>query len=224
MANLAMTSKLPDQTALAGGMSADQFAGQTEVVTDPDMLVHGFTIRQWSEDWLKALATPDAARRLVVRVLGILAIVGLLNGPSPSAGAAPDTPTTPPPPPPQTLTPEAWHKSMVRKPAPTAGCYTSSYPSTDWQKVPCSTTAPQVPHPVNGYLSKVPGSISSATGSFYSVTDANCELNVPLNVTGVTCTSSPTTSGTLNAFSLQLNTNGYLTGLCPNNLECSGQQ
>jgi hypothetical protein len=50
-----MTSKLPDQTALAGGTSADQFPGQTEVVTDPDTLVDGLTIRQWSEDWLKTL-------------------------------------------------------------------------------------------------------------------------------------------------------------------------
>jgi hypothetical protein len=44
-----------------------------------------------------------------------------------------------------TLTRETWRRSMARTPFPKAGCYTSSYPSTQWQEVPCST-AKAVPH------------------------------------------------------------------------------
>src|SRR2546425_7179839 len=41
---------------------------------------------------------------------------------------------------------EAWRKSMARHPLPKKGCFTASYPSTEWKEVPCST-APLPLHP-----------------------------------------------------------------------------
>src|SRR5580704_16231064 len=52
--------------------------------------------------------------------------------------------------PPATLQPsqqqlENWRKDMPAQP-PRPGCFTSAYPSNQWQEVPC-TTAPAVPFP-----------------------------------------------------------------------------
>jgi hypothetical protein len=66
MAKGAMTSRLLDETTSAVGMTSpglddgDQFQGPTQVVTDPDTIVDGLTIRQWSEDWLDALINTRA--------------------------------------------------------------------------------------------------------------------------------------------------------------------
>ena len=115
-----------------------------------------------------------------------------------------------------TLARETWHRSMARTPFPKAGCYTSSYPSTQWQEVPCSTAKarPHVlpatgltPHNVGGalgigdYSAHVSGSLYGVTGSFDSVTGATGE--------------SDSLAGNDN-FSLQLNTNPFSTSLCDN--------
>jgi hypothetical protein len=104
---------------------------------------------------------------------------------------------------------EAWRKSMVATPRPPTGCFTASYPDTQWQEVPC-TTAPDRPYPPksgppsetvgNGtdYSAEVTGSISEAEGSFVSVT-------------GVTSESG---AGIANAYSLQLNTQFFTTTTC----------
>src|SRR5215470_18718317 len=133
---------------------------------------------------------------------------------------------TPNPPPATTQQPSAktlhdWHKGMARVPLPKKGCFTSSYPSTEWQEVPC-TTAPAIPYPPargggradqigNGIAvsAQVTGHISEAIGSFDSVT-------------GVTSESSP---GGVSGFSLQLNANFFTTSTCnasPNPSACRG--
>jgi hypothetical protein len=38
-----------------------------------------------------------------------------------------------------------WRRGMARVPLPKKGCFTSSYPGTQWQEVPC-TTAPARRH------------------------------------------------------------------------------
>jgi hypothetical protein len=92
----------------------------------------------------------------------------------------------------QAITPQAlktWRQLMARTPFPKPGCYTSSYPITHWLEVPCSTAKPRPhilpatglkPHNVGGggngdYSAKASGSLSSATGSFDSVTGATGE-------------------------------------------------
>jgi hypothetical protein len=107
---------------------------------------------------------------------------------------------------------EAWRKAMARVRLPKKGCFKASYPNTEWQEVPC-TTAPLIPfQPLrrggepdnvgdggsNDFSAQVSGSISTAVGSFNSVT-------------GV---SSETDFGMYNSFSLQLNTNTFMTSVC----------
>ena len=41
---------------------------------------------------------------------------------------------------------EVWRKAMARVPLPGRGCFTSSYPRTEWREVPC-TTPPARPYP-----------------------------------------------------------------------------
>src|SRR5271165_7043697 len=166
------------------------------------------------------IAARTSAWRCSVRILASPAVAGLLAGTSPSLAAPaadippPGAPALAPPPalqppvshpaitPPETTqTRESWRQLMARMPAPKPGCYTATYPSAQWQEVPC-TTAPQRPYPRaigagpatvgagdSGDFSAVAtgGPITLATGSF--------------KVTGVTSVSDgsgPTT------FSLQL--------------------
>ena len=113
---------------------------------------------------------------------------------------------------------DAWRKSMVRVPLPKKGCFTASYPSTEWHEVPC-TTAPDRPYPPRPYTvgsavdfsAIVSGHIKSATGSFDSVNGVTSENN----------------SGSPDTYSLQLNSEFFTSPACagasnPNN--CKGWQ
>ena len=104
---------------------------------------------------------------------------------------------------------QAWRKSMAAIPRPTTGCFTASYPDTQWREVPC-TTPPDRPYlPKSGvpsqtvgdgtdYSAEVTGSISAAEGSFDSVTGVTSEIG----------------AGVANAYSLQLNTQFFQTTTC----------
>jgi len=103
---------------------------------------------------------------------------------------------------------EAWTRTMTRTPHPRAqGCFTGTYPRTEWQEVPC-TTAPDQPYPPaefppviwptpnvvgNGtdFSAQVTGSLSSAVGSFDQVIDVTSETDSHWGA---------------NTYSLQLNT------------------
>jgi hypothetical protein len=104
------------------------------------------------------------------------------------------------------------------------GCYTSSYPSDEWQSATC-VTAPQRPYPAargrrpdfvgNGTDASVTpaGLIYSAVGSFDLVTGVTSE-------SGQVDNTGPSVA---NAFSLQLNTQTFQTPLC-NSSGCVGWQ
>jgi hypothetical protein len=127
---------------------------------------------------------------------------------------------TPPAEPPgsATLSRDAWRATMARTPRPKSGCFTATYPDTEWQEVPC-TTAPQRPYqPVGGPSPQTVGHgvdfsagttqpISSAVGSFDTVV-------------GVTSLTGPDGA---NSYSLQLNTNQFSTSSC-NSTACLGFQ
>jgi hypothetical protein len=149
--------------------------------------------------------------------LGLAVFTALLTAPEGRA----QTPN-PNPPPAATQAPSAktlhdWRKGMARVPAPKKGCFTSSYPSTEWQEVPC-TTAPARPYPPargggrpdqigngNDVSAQVTtGHISEAIGSFDSVTGVTSESG---DVEG----SPPPQPDT---FSLQLNANFFVTSAC----------
>jgi hypothetical protein len=113
---------------------------------------------------------------------------------------------------------EDWHRGMVKVAPPKKGCFTSSYPSTQWQEVPC-TTAPAGPYlPARGprltttagngfdVVAQVTGHISETIGSFDSVTGVTSESG-----------SGASPFGGPNSFSLQLNSNFF-----PNTPACTG--
>jgi hypothetical protein len=113
---------------------------------------------------------------------------------------------------------EDWHRGMVKVAPPKKGCFTSSYPSTQWQEVPC-TTAPAGPYlPARGprltttagngfdVVAQVTGHISEAIGSFDSLTGVTSESG-----------SGASPFGGPNSFSLQLNSNFF-----PNPPACTG--
>ena len=118
------------------------------------------------------------------------------------------TPTTKPPGP-ATLSRDAWRATMAGTPRPKNGCFTATYPDTNWQEVPC-TTAPLRPYqPVGGPTPQTVGQgfdfsalttqpISSAVGSFDTVV-------------GVTSLTGPDGD---NSYSLQLNTSQFTTSIC----------
>src|SRR5258705_7281983 len=87
---------------------------------------------------------PGSLRAMIA--LGLAGFTALLT--APEGHAQTPNPTLPPTatPPPSAKTLHDWRKGMARVPAPKKGCFTSSYPSTEWQEVPC-TTAPARPYP-----------------------------------------------------------------------------
>jgi uncharacterized repeat protein (TIGR03803 family) len=158
------------------------------------------------------------AARGHARVLGAIVSTGLLLCTiSPALMAQTPSPSAQP----QSL--EAWHASMSRTPLPRKGCFEASYPSTEWQEVPC-TALPSYPLPQSrgrkahpntvGYTygdfvaQVASGFISTAEGSFASVTPGITE----------TGTDPHTGKTNHNAFTLQLNSNTFTnqvtTSLC----------
>jgi hypothetical protein len=118
---------------------------------------------------------------------------------------------------------EDWEATMSRTPAPKKGCFTSSYPSTEWREVPCTTPPPNPNPPALGFGSETvggsemsdwtaksaTGTISAAVGSFDSVTGVTDERGTKF---GETC--SDRTDNVPDTFTLQLNTNLFSTSAC----------
>jgi hypothetical protein len=180
----------------------------------------------------------DAARKVV----GIMVVASLLlwllssvtasaQSRAPTSNEPSEAPAAPPgtTKPPEAQSREAWAKAMAQTPQPKNGCFKSSYPTMEWQEVPC-TTAPSYPQPPrqgfpsptlvgngNDVSAQVPtGVISKAIGSFDSVT-------------GVTSESGPrgnTGPSVANAYTLQLNTNFFASTVCASspNPACVGWQ
>jgi FG-GAP-like repeat len=103
-----------------------------------------------------------------------------------------------------------WRDGMAHVPPPHEGCFTSSYPNTQWQEVPC-VAGPTIPFPPargprpdtagdgnDPAAGVITGHISTATGSFDSVS----------GVTSVTSLFGP------DDYSLQLNTNTFSSSIC----------
>jgi len=122
------------------------------------------------------------------------------------AGAAEAMPAT-------AATLEAWQAKISQLPQPSKGCFTSSYPKLEWRETACSyaEVPPMVPRPpgpkpfvvggggINDLSAKAPvGTIYTATGSFDSVVDVD----------------SVTSSGIVDNYTLQLNTNPFTTPTC----------
>jgi hypothetical protein len=94
---------------------------------------------------LNANSWNDLGPPQMVIALGLAVFMALLTAPEVCA----QTPNTTPPvttPQPSAKSLQEWRKGMARVPLPRRGCFTSSYPSTEWREVPC-TIPPARPYP-----------------------------------------------------------------------------
>ena len=128
--------------------------------------------------------------------------------------------------PPTEMELESWRKAIEKTSHPTRGCFTATYPETEWREVPCKPP-PNKPYPPKrptiipieavgganaGVVAEVTGVITSATGSFdrTEVTSV-CSVECPNQV----CPPNPTcTDATKDQYTVQLNTNPFRTKLC----------
>lgn len=122
---------------------------------------------------------------------------------------------------------ESWREFMRVTPKPKAGCFTATYPATEWREVPCVAPPPYPMLPKRGVRPLVVGngddvSAESSTGGFISTAIGSFD-----SVTGVTSESSPIgNSGppVNDAYTLQVNTNFFTTTACSGspNAGCQG--
>jgi hypothetical protein len=170
---------------------------------------------------------------------GLMAAASLLPGPLPdrAIAAQAETQSTAPPPatkPVNTPALDAWRKSMAQIPRPKKGCFKATYPNPNWQEVPCDT-APQRPYQMPGAVPVVGNGndvvayagrrVSSATGSFDSITNVNGEIGETGNLIGGPDCRGSIVVNVPSTFSLQLNTNTFATPSCSHGgAKCEGWQ
>jgi hypothetical protein len=118
-----------------------------------------------------------------------------------------------------------WHETMLKQPLPKNGTYEATYPNKEWKEVKYTITPPRYPmrprhgqRPLtvgngNDCSAQAPsGLISSATGSFDSVTGVTSESG-QVNATG---------PAVANAYTLQLNTNFFPSTIAGSPAGCQG--
>lgn len=144
------------------------------------------------------------------RILGAAALAVLLP-----VGAQASAAQTPPR---TAANVQAWHTTISKLPRPSAGaCFTAKYPRQAWVEAECSTppAIPMVPKPAgprpliigngNDISAMAPsGTILEATGSFENV----------MNVTSVHSPIGNVGPPVNDAYTLQLNTNYFVTTAC----------
>lgn len=116
-----------------------------------------------------------------------------------------------------------WQRAMARLPAPSSGCFRSSFPRIEWQATAC-VTPPNLPYPPaagphtysvgNGvdYSALVTGNMIGATGS-----------QTTSGITSETGQVGGAGGQVANTYSLQLNAKPFSTPVC-NNGSCQGWQ
>ena len=165
-----------------------------------------------------------------IKALGIIVFASLLCAISAPLMAQAPSPTE--------LEGESWRRTILETPRPKSGCFTATYPETEWREVLCKTPPHNLFLPKRGgairtqtlggtgpdYSAVVTGFITEAEGSFASVTGvtSECAVQCPNQIcpTNPTCTSAPA-----NQYSLQLNSKPFTTETCsgsPNQAECQG--
>jgi hypothetical protein len=180
-----------------------------------------------------------SSRRRGIKAFGLLVAAGLVSGllsvtasaqqPKEPGAAAPSSQPTAQPQvfsPEERLKREEWQRAMSQVPVPKKGCYNSAYPSREWQEVPCGQPSKFPNPPAGGPRPNVVGNgndisavvsgpnISSATGSFDSVTPATVTVSGPWG-------GNPNAA---NAFTLQINSQFFSTPACNGHAGCVGWQ
>jgi energy-converting hydrogenase Eha subunit F len=96
----------------------------------------------------RGMARPDLLGRMIVFFFALPVLIVRCGGPS---LAQEQVQVQAPAPAPPAASPshevlEGWRRGMTHVPLPKPGCFTSSYPNTGWQDVPC-VTPPNLPFP-----------------------------------------------------------------------------
>lgn len=158
----------------------------------------------------------EVLRRRRTKVLGVMVIASLLTAAAFSVGASAARK-------PARQEIKKWQQAMERLRVPGKGCFAASYPKVQWQRRRCKV-APHHPYgPAHGhrpqtvgngndYAAEVSGSISSAVGSFDSISAGATE-------TGIRNGSGPQVA---NTFALQLNTKPFTSSVCTGHSGCKG--
>ena len=121
----------------------------------------------------------------------------------------------------------AWSRSLIRVRLPSAGCFKASYPALGWSRIACTKAIPPVPaigsvapgiigDGRDFALSVSPQLISTAIGSFPEVSGVKRVRTVGVRSFGRGCVCGN------DAYTLQLNSNTYLTTDCGKNAQCTG--
>lgn len=112
-----------------------------------------------------------------------------------------------------------WQKQIAKIPVPKKGCFKAAYPAKQWTEVPCGPPS-KYPNTVGGTIGNdvgpqvTPLLISSATGSFDSVTPATITETGAWN-------GNPNAA---NAFTIQMNSRFFTTSVCAGHAGCQGWQ
>jgi hypothetical protein len=133
---------------------------------------------------------------------------------APATNALPNAPTSGP------LTVDSWHFAVTQNKLPNAGCFTATYPSTQWSRVACVTPPhiyypPRTKHPQLGQTVGDANDFTIDTGK-HIVTTATGAFP---KVTGV---KSVISGGDQGSYTLQLNSNFFQTAACQSLADCVG--
>jgi hypothetical protein len=123
----------------------------------------------------------------------------------------------------------SWRDSLVRSRLPEAGCFESSYPSTTWVRVACSTE-PTAPKPADEQHAVAPQNIGGAHGQLEATVIAPALISGAIGtfpvVDGVTSEYSEPKNGGKSlgpdTFTLQMNSNKFPTKACGTDTHCLG--
>ena len=168
--------------------------------------------------------------RVITRAIGVVAAAvatcGLLLPASAVAQQATAQSSTAPA---QVSEQDNWRRAMAKTPLPGKGCFTTSYPDTEWHQSQCVTAPPRPPTPPSARM-RLPKADSAGAdvgdGDDYtavvasgtSISEGEGAFDA---VSGVT---SENDGGLANQFSLQLNANTFPTasGSCDTITHCTG--
>jgi hypothetical protein len=110
----------------------------------------------------------------------------------------------------------SWAVSMHKKGPPKKGCFTATYPRTEWKEVKC-VAVPNIPFiPRHGPRPLVIGNKNDISGGAPSgtITQAVGHFENPINVTSISGMINNTGAAVNNAYTLQINTNFMTSTAC----------
>jgi hypothetical protein len=117
-----------------------------------------------------------------------------------------------------------WRHAMVKTPLPGKGCFTTSYPDTEWHRVQCATAPPRQPTPprIRSPGTDAPMSVGDGTDFFARVASGTSISQGEGAFTKVSGVTGESDGGVANEFGLQLNSNPFTTAACNGVSGCMG--